>query len=47
MPLPLRALCWVSFAAFAAVLIGCEPRKPGEPRPPQPKVDFIHERSTT
>lgn len=32
---------------LAAGLLGCEPRKPGEPKPPLPKVDFTHERSTS
>jgi hypothetical protein len=32
--------------AVVACALGCEPRKPAEPKPPIPKVDFIHERST-
>jgi hypothetical protein len=32
---------------FAGALLGCEPRQPGEPKPPIPKVDFTHERSTS
>jgi len=35
------------WTCLAAALCACEPRKPGEPKPPQPKVDFIHERSTS
>jgi hypothetical protein len=26
-------------------LAACDPKKPSEPRPPVPKVDFTHERS--
>ena len=32
---------------LAAALCACEPRKPGEPKPPIPKVDFTHQRSTS
>jgi hypothetical protein len=32
-------------AALSLGLAGCEPMKPGEPKPPIPKVDFTHERS--
>jgi hypothetical protein len=28
------------------LILACEPRKPAEPKPPIPKVDFTHERST-
>ena len=28
------------------LVLACEPRKPAEPKPPIPKVDFTHERST-
>jgi hypothetical protein len=31
---------------LAVFVLGCEPRKPAEPKPPIPKVDFTHERST-
>jgi hypothetical protein len=36
--------------ALLAILLAlglgaCEPKKPGEPRTPVPKVDFTHERS--
>ena len=38
-------------ALLATLLVlglgACEPKKPGEPRPPIPKVDFTHERSTS
>jgi hypothetical protein len=30
---------------LAACVMACEPRKPAEPKPPIPKVDFTHERS--
>jgi predicted small lipoprotein YifL len=33
---------------IAAVVLGlaaCDPKKPAEPKPPTPKVDFTHERS--
>jgi hypothetical protein len=33
--------------ALTTVLGGCEPRKPAEPKPPVPKVDFTHERSSS
>jgi hypothetical protein len=32
---------------LAMLVLGCEPRKPGEPKPPVPKVDFNLERSTS
>jgi hypothetical protein len=35
-------LLLVAVLGFA---LGCEPRKPAEPKPPIPKVDFTHERS--
>jgi hypothetical protein len=28
-------------------MAACEPRKPTDPKPPIPKVDFTHERSTS
>lgn len=31
---------------LSAALGGCDPRKPAEPKPPTPKVDVTHERST-
>jgi hypothetical protein len=34
-------------ALFTIALAGCDPKKPAEPKPPIPKVDFIHERSTS
>jgi hypothetical protein len=34
-------------AALGLGLAGCEPRKPGEPKTPTPKVDFTHERSNS
>jgi hypothetical protein len=42
-PRPLFAclLCALFMAA------GCDPKKPSEPKPPTPKVDFTHERSTS
>jgi len=40
----MRALFLVVLVAFA---LGCEPRKPAEPKPPIPKVDFTHERSVS
>jgi hypothetical protein len=33
----------VFFLGFAA----CDPKKPAEPKPPTPKVQFTHERSTS
>lgn len=42
------ALCSLIVCAFlAGAVSACEPRKPGEPKPPLPKVDFTHERSTS
>ena len=32
-------------AIFAWSFAGCDPKKPAEPKPPIPKVDFTHERS--
>jgi hypothetical protein len=32
---------------LALGLAACDPKKPTEPRPPVPKVDFTHERSTS
>jgi hypothetical protein len=35
---------------LAALFLGitaCDPKKPAEPKPPIPKVDFTHERSTS
>jgi hypothetical protein len=28
-------------------LAACDPKKPAEPKPPTPKVQFTHERSTS
>jgi hypothetical protein len=36
---------FVVFVFIVALVLGCEPRKPAEPKPPIPKVDFTHERS--
>jgi len=33
-------------AALVLGITACEPKKPAEPKPPTPKVDFNHERST-
>jgi hypothetical protein len=38
----MKGLCLL---ALSASLVGCDPRKPAEPKPPTPKVDFTHERS--
>ena len=44
----MRQRALISFLICAIFgLAACEPRKPGEPRPPTPKVDFTHERSTS
>jgi hypothetical protein len=43
--LVLPALIGAMIAATSLALAGCEPRKPGEPKTPTPKVDFTHERS--
>ena len=40
----LRYSLLIPLAVF--FVLGCEPRKPAEPKPPIPKVDFTHERST-
>ncbi|HWI97460.1 MAG TPA: hypothetical protein VNU96_00485 [Burkholderiales bacterium] len=32
---------------LALGLAACDPKKPAEPKPPTPKVDFTHERSTS
>jgi len=34
-------------AALVLGIMACEPKKPAEPKPPTPKVDFNHERSTS
>ena len=34
-------------AVFVLGVAACDPKKPGEPKPPIPKVDFTHERSTS
>jgi hypothetical protein len=36
----------ILIALFALVFAACDPKKPAEPKPPIPKVDFTHERST-
>jgi hypothetical protein len=41
------ALIAALIAAMCLGLAGCEPRKPGEPKTPTPKVDFTHERSNS
>ena len=42
--LVIAALFLALFLVFAAA---CDPKKPAEPKPPTPKVDFTHERSTS
>jgi hypothetical protein len=37
----------ILIAVFALGLAACDPKKPSEPKPPIPKVDFTHERSTS
>jgi hypothetical protein len=32
---------------LALWLAACDPKKPAEPKPPTPKTDFTHERSTS
>ena len=34
-------------ALLALGLAACDPKKPGEPKTPIPKVDFTHERSNS
>lgn len=34
-------------AALFLGLAACDPKKPVEPKPPTPKIDFTHERSTS
>jgi hypothetical protein len=41
----MRAGLLMMIFAFAFVLAACDPKKPAEPKPPIPKVDFTHERS--
>jgi len=41
----LRSL--LAATTLALGLAACEPKKPAEPKPPTPKVDFTHERSTS
>jgi len=36
----------IVITVLALALAGCDPKKPAEPKPPIPKVDFTHERSS-
>ena len=40
-------LRFLLIATLALGLAACDPKKPAEPKPPTPKVDFTHERSTS
>jgi len=35
----------ILIAVLALWLAACDPKKPGEPKTPTPKIDFNHERS--
>jgi hypothetical protein len=36
----------ILITVFALAVSACDPKKPSEPKPPTPKVDLTHERST-
>lgn len=42
----LARACVFFLGCVLLALAGCDPKKPSEPKPPTPKVDFFHERST-